>query len=194
MILPMPIRIITVLFLCCTFTTLAATSACIAVPPGLVGWWPGDTNENDIAGGNNPSAVSAVSLVPGEVLNGFSFGTNGYIQIPPSSALANQNFTWAAWVRPDGPGPNNDQFGNKIIEQNIDFTSDSVALNWSALTNRFILFLAIWDFPAGELNSCGHADVTSIPRPDTLSRKTHLRHVTFISWRPHTTAASSGCM
>src|ERR1700721_1238827 len=107
----MPSRIILLLFRCCA-PAPPATPACIAVPSGLVSWWPGDSNENDIAGGNNPSTVAAVSLVPGEVLNGFSFGTKGYIQIPSSSTLANQTFTWAAWVRPDGPGPNSDFVGS----------------------------------------------------------------------------------
>jgi hypothetical protein len=85
-----------------------------------VAWWPGDTNENDIVGGNNPSAVNAITLVPGEVLDGFTFGTDGYIQIPQSAALENQQFTWAAWVKPDGLGPNNDSYGSIIVAQNIN--------------------------------------------------------------------------
>ncbi len=116
----------------------AATTACIAPPPGLVGWWPGDNNENDIVDGNNPSALSAVTLVPGEVLTGFSFGTKGYIQIPTSPALTNQNFTWAMWARPDGAGPNNDQFGNAILTQNIDDTHNAIGLHWRATDSRFL--------------------------------------------------------
>jgi uncharacterized protein (TIGR03437 family) len=103
-----------------------------------VSWWPGDSNENDIVGGNNPSTVNAVTLVPGEVLDGFTFGKAGYIYIPPSANLANQQFTWSAWVRPDGPGPNNDQYGSIIIEQNIDNSHASVALSWSSMDNRFV--------------------------------------------------------
>ena len=63
----------------------AATLSCIAAPSGLVGWWPGDSSENDVAGGNNPSVVSGVNLISGEVLNGFSFGTEG---LHPSSVVA----------------------------------------------------------------------------------------------------------
>jgi uncharacterized protein (TIGR03437 family) len=113
------------------------TGACLAPPSGLVSWWPGDSNENDIVGGNNPSTVNAVTLVPGEVLDGFTFGKGGYIYIPPSANLANQQFTWSAWVRPDGPGPNNDKYGSVIISQNIDNTDDSVSLSWGATDNRF---------------------------------------------------------
>jgi uncharacterized protein (TIGR03437 family) len=82
--------------------------------------------------------VNAVTLVPGEVLDGFTFGKGGYIYIPPSANLANQQFTWSAWVRPDGAGPNNDQYGSIIIQQNIDNSHASVTLSWSSMDNRFV--------------------------------------------------------
>jgi len=115
----------------------------------LVSWWPGDKNENDIVGSNNPTVVNAVTLVPGEVLDGFTFGDIGGtgcyasgtcagIQIPPASNLANQQFTWAAWVEPGGPGPNNDQYGSNIVVQDTDDYDDVVALGWTATDNRFV--------------------------------------------------------
>jgi hypothetical protein len=103
------------LFFCCC--PLAQAQSCVAAPSGLVSWWTGDSNENDIIGGNNPLAVNAVTLVPAEVKDGFTFGTQGYIEIPPASDLANQQFTWTAWVMPAGPGPNNDSFGSVIFER-----------------------------------------------------------------------------
>ena len=124
------------LFLCCC--PIAQPQSCTTAPPGIAGWWPGDSNENDIVGGNNASTVVAVSLVPGEVLDGFTFGSKGYIEIPQSSSLENQQFTWTAWVRPDGPGPNDDSYGSVIVEQNVDDTDDSVALSWGAVGNRFL--------------------------------------------------------
>ena len=110
------------------------TTACLTPPAGLVSWWPGDLNENDIIGGNDPSDINAVSLVPGEVLDGFTFGTQGYIQIPQSASLENQNFTWLAWVRPDGPGPNTT---NLIINQDIDATNAAVNIGWRSADGRF---------------------------------------------------------
>ena len=117
----------------------AATLSCIAAPSGLVGWWPGDSSENDVAGGNNPSVVSGVNLISGEVLNGFSLGTEGYILVPSSPSLAHQTFTWSAWARPDGPGPKNDYAGNKILEQNVDSRHVSVAM-FMALHGRPVCF------------------------------------------------------
>jgi hypothetical protein len=112
---------------------------CVAPPPGLVGWWPGDSNGNDIVGGNNPSAVNAVDFVPGEVRNGFRFGSQGGIQIPDSSNLKNQQFTWIAWARPDGPGPNNDENGSVIVTQN-DGRIALANLQWRATDNRILLW------------------------------------------------------
>jgi uncharacterized protein (TIGR03437 family) len=123
--------------LLCAVTFLHAQT-CIAPPSGLVSWWPGDANENDIIGGNNPSAVSAVSLVPAEVLDGFTFGGDGYIQIPSSPSLANQTFTWSAWVDPEGPGPTNDRNGSVIVNQITSTQGNFVQLSWSASSQQFV--------------------------------------------------------
>jgi hypothetical protein len=125
-----------VLLISCCPSALPQT--CAPAPSGLVSWWAGDANENDVIGGNNPSVVQAVTLVPGEVKNGFTFGTGGYIEIPQAPNLANQQFTWAAWVRPDGPGPNNDAFGSVILEQDIDGTNAVIDLLWRATDGRFL--------------------------------------------------------
>ncbi len=115
------------------------TTSCVAAPTGLVSWWTGDGNIDDLLGANNPSASNAVSFVSGKVASAFTFGSGGYIEIPASASLANQQFTWSAWVRPDGPGPNNDFDGNWIVGQDIDNTNLSVYLSWRATDNRFSL-------------------------------------------------------
>jgi hypothetical protein len=79
-----------------------------------------------------------VTFVPGEVGNAFTFGSGGYIDIPASSSLANQQFTWSAWVSPAGPGPNNDSLGSVIVGQDIDATHASAQLLWRATDNRFL--------------------------------------------------------
>lgn len=118
----------------------AQPQSCTPAPPGLVSWWTGDASENDIIGANNPAAVQAVTLVPGEVGNGFTFGTNGYIEIPNAANLDNQNFSFTAWVRPDGPGPTNDQFGSVIIQQIIESSDNPVYLGWRSSDDRFVFF------------------------------------------------------
>src|SRR5215469_11493198 len=120
---------------------VVAQTPCWVPPASLVSWWTGDSNEKDLYGVNNPTAVHAVTLVPAEVGKGFTFGSGGYIDIPPSSTLANQKFTWDAWVKPEGPGPNNDSNGSVILEQGIDNSHVSVALHWRASPDYRFIFI-----------------------------------------------------
>ena len=128
------------------YRTVAQTP-CWVPPASLVSWWTGDSNEKDLYGLNNPTAAHAVTLVPAKVAHGFTFGGGGYIDIPHSPTLANQTFTWDAWVKPEGPGPNNDSFGSIILQQGIDNSHVSVSLDWRENPDdRFAFFF-------GNLNS-----------------------------------------
>ena len=124
------------LFILCE--SAARPQSCTPAPSGLVDWWTGDTNENDLIGVNNPEATDAVTLAPGEVKDGFTFGTHGYIEIAASSSLSNPQFTWAAWVEPDGPGPNNDASGSVIVANQASNTYNNFSLQWSATGKDFI--------------------------------------------------------
>src|SRR5207244_4462374 len=63
--------------------------ACVEAPAGLVGWWPGEGNANDLLGANNGVALSGVSYAAGKVGQGFNFnGTaNSYVVVSNSPAL-----------------------------------------------------------------------------------------------------------
>ena len=78
---------------------------CVQPPAGMVAWYWMDGNANDTAalgGFNNPAATNAISFVPGKANQGVTFGPGGYIDIPHTTALANQQFTIDAWVKPNG--------------------------------------------------------------------------------------------
>src|SRR5437016_9411593 len=81
--------------------SLTLPTSCCNPPTGLVSWWPGEGNANDIVGSNNGKLVNGASFGPGVVGQAFSFnGTNQYVDLGNSSSLqvSHGNFTVDAWV------------------------------------------------------------------------------------------------
>jgi hypothetical protein len=67
---------------CRTNVSNAATN-CITPPSGLIAWWPGDGNAQDIIGGNHGSLSNGASFAGGKVSQAFDLdGTNDFIQLP----------------------------------------------------------------------------------------------------------------
>jgi len=83
--------------------TVIPFSDCVAAPAGLVGWWPGEGNANDIAGTNSGVLQGgAVASVAGVVNSGIGFdGANSFVQVPDNPALKQANLTVICWVRID---------------------------------------------------------------------------------------------
>src|SRR5258708_7333924 len=73
--------------------------SCTPPASGLVGWWPGEGNANDIVGSNNAALFGGATYATGKVGSGFRLdGTNAYVAIPDSAALRPTNVTAEAWV------------------------------------------------------------------------------------------------
>jgi hypothetical protein len=63
--------------------------SCVSPPAGLVSWWLGQGNANDIAGANNGTLLNGATFAPGKVGQAFSFdGLNDVVQIPSSPSLS----------------------------------------------------------------------------------------------------------
>jgi hypothetical protein len=111
----------------------------------LVAYWTEDGNSNDVIAGHNPAATNAISFVPGKVSQAVTLGGGGYIDIPDSPLLQNQQFTVSAWVRPDGPGPNNDQFGSTFFQKGLlppqGYAGSSISFLWSVSDYRFRFYI-----------------------------------------------------
>jgi autotransporter-associated beta strand protein len=78
----------------------AVATVASPVPPGLIAWWPGEGNADDLAGTNNGALLGgANATMPGKVGQAFSFdGTNSFVEIPDSPQLKPTNLTIEAWV------------------------------------------------------------------------------------------------
>src|SRR5947207_3319293 len=79
----------------------AHAASCLSTPSGLVAWWPGDGNVNDIVGTNNGVLVGGATATASG-FNGSAFaldGTNGYVRFPDSPVFHPANLTIEAWVK-----------------------------------------------------------------------------------------------
>lgn len=86
--------------------TLCETG-CLLPPAGLVGWWPGDSNGNDIQLGSNGTLMNGASFAPGLVGQAFSLdGVNAFVNVPDTPALhaVTTAVTVDAWINPQ-PAP-----------------------------------------------------------------------------------------
>jgi len=84
------------------FSFSESASQCVTPPSGLISWWPGDGNANDIEDGNNGSLVNGATFATGKVGQAFILdGTNDYVEIPDNPNLTPSSITLDAWVKPD---------------------------------------------------------------------------------------------
>ncbi|MHB8519340.1 MAG: LamG-like jellyroll fold domain-containing protein [Limisphaerales bacterium] len=85
-----------------TSTVTVVQPACVLPPAGLIGWWPGDGNADDIIGGHNGTLLTNTTFVAGEVgqafhLDGFSAG----VVVSNTASLnfgPDADFSIEAWI------------------------------------------------------------------------------------------------
>lgn len=80
-------------------TTLNAAGACYPVPDGIVSWWPGNGNANDVIGSNNGSLINNVTFQTGMVGAGFDFDGTSFVQAPTTGLpIGSSSRTLELWV------------------------------------------------------------------------------------------------
>ena len=96
---------------------VTAIAACVTPPSGMVSWWPGDGNANDIVGSNTGTLQGGTTFTAGKVGQAFQFANGSSVSVPASPSLDLTKFTVDAWVFPTG----NSQF---VIDKGDIFTSN----------------------------------------------------------------------
>jgi hypothetical protein len=85
-------------------TVSPAPTNCDPAPGGLVTWWPGEGNANDVIGTNNGVPMGGLTYTNGEVGQAFQLdGSSGYVDVPASGSLnvgAQNGFTVEGWINP----------------------------------------------------------------------------------------------
>ncbi len=92
------------LFFFSLVNSVPAHADCTPPPAGLVAWWNGEGNANDIIGTNNGVVDGTLGFASGEVGQAFQFTTtNADVKIPASASVdvgANDGFTLETWICP----------------------------------------------------------------------------------------------
>ncbi|HNU08096.1 MAG TPA: LamG domain-containing protein, partial [Pyrinomonadaceae bacterium] len=83
-------------------------TGCSPIPHGLVGWWPGEDNAEDVQRANHGQRVNGGTYDPGKVGKSFSFdqANSQYVSLPPGAdnLLNNNAGAITVWVNPSSVG------------------------------------------------------------------------------------------
>lgn len=121
---------------------------CLPAPAGLVAWWPGDGNVEDIAGGNKSSLNGEATFVNGKVGKAFSFdGRGDFVNIPNTADLdITKQITLDSWIKAN-------TFDLPIIAGETD-DSNIYVISKDSNTGRSY-GIAVTDFDAQPPFGCG---------------------------------------
>lgn len=131
------VSIVIILGLLCLLIGSKAYAECVQPPSGLISWWPGDGNTNDIINGNHGTLQYGASFGTGLVGQAFSLdGVDDFVMVPDSPSLnfGTNDFTVNLWVK------FNTTEGEQILIEK--FVSSPPATGWSLtkLTGNVIRF------------------------------------------------------
>lgn len=125
---------------------LAQAQQCFPAPAGLVSWWPGDGNANDIVSTNDGTLVNGATFAPGQVDSAFSFdGVDDRVALGNDASLTGLNAgTVGAWIFVPSSAPGNanqdvlgyggDGDGAFIVWVELDAASTAFTVNTFSLS------------------------------------------------------------
>jgi hypothetical protein len=133
-----------------TPSSTATSGSCMLPPAGLVSWWPGDGNADDIIGSHNGTLVGGVAFTAGEVGQAFSFDGIDDIVLAPATGF------------PMGTASRTVAFWSKISPS--DDTSTGFAYGAEMVGKGFYVF-ASHSVNGGRLTFSGHGSEYNVLAP-----------------------------
>jgi concanavalin A-like lectin/glucanase superfamily protein len=152
----------------CWLVVATAYAQCISPPSGLVSWWQGEGNANDVTGANPGVAYGGVTYNNGMVGLGFQLdGVSGHIRIKDAPSLRfTSAMTVEAWVYPVASGaaqaiavkwdavggPNQRSYSFALNGANqvfLGISTDGTASTTSSAASTTVIPLNQWTHVAG---------------------------------------------
>src|SRR5213593_2043987 len=117
--------------------SLASAQTCVQPPSGLVSWWPGDGNANDIIGGNNGTLQNGATFAAGMVGQAFSFDGTSSVTLSNPPAVSNfGSWTYDLWINVSSF--TNGSIGDGLGSYFVDRTSETMNLaSLKAVNSQF---------------------------------------------------------
>jgi hypothetical protein len=115
------------LFVTAMLAVPAMAQDCVEPPEGLVSWWPGDGNADDISDNNPGTPFGGISFAPGKVGDAFRFdGIDDHVKISAATNLdvgTGDGFTIDAWIEPSDDSLNRPfvEWSNGVDEGAVHF-------------------------------------------------------------------------
>src|SRR5712672_719832 len=83
-----------------TYAYMSDAANCLQIP-GLVSWWPAESNAVDVVGSNTGVLLNGATFAPGKFGQAFSLSGGGHVRVADNPSLHLTNgLTIAAWVNP----------------------------------------------------------------------------------------------
>jgi hypothetical protein len=115
---------------------------CVPPPTGLVAWYPGEGNANDVVGGNNGTFSGGYAA--GEVGDAFSISSTKYVTVPDNPALNPEYISVEVWVRRDATSGVADPIVKKASEGTSQVHGYSLEFGNGGSTSALEVLFAVY--------------------------------------------------
>lgn len=123
-------------------TEIASAQTCVPPPPGMVSWWPGDGDANDITGGNHGTLQNGATFALGRDGQAFSFvGPFDFVRVPHNSNLnvGTGDVTIDAWIKFDNPTFSDDKVITSKFDLSVPYNGPGYNFRWLGNKLQFIV-------------------------------------------------------